>query len=821
MKIQGIAILAACAMTLASGTCPGQEPPPEDMGVRQYDELVLKASPRTVLQGFFRRNPDGILSRNSTRKIIFRIEVGKTKGITMFVADDEVMEMRFVQTEEQVFRKVIKKELKPSRIQIPAYERKASEALAKGFADIAEELYREVVRLDPTYLKGYVNLGRLLRERFKFDEEMKLYLDGLKSEVIGKECLHTNLGTLLIKIGLPEAAESRFRKAVDENPKYVPALLEFGRFLVSSRSYAKASEALKTAAGLAYSKEEKGLCQQAYGEALLKTGDLDGAKKQLEDAAFNLPGSSEIKAALGSVLYMKGDTARAKEIFMEVLGISVVGAPPGGAPKDPGTASGQPAGTDPKTPPSEEPKEGEEGEDGEGEDEEAEVFTEFSPFKSNMYSNLALCLVRENDLDNAIRYTDMAAGLDPTSARPCIVKGYILEKKGDFPGAAEAYGQGLEIDPTDAFCHYSAGILHMRSGDLAAAQESFQKAVERNHLFSDAYFRLGVLSVGRLMSVEAVKYLEHALALSPSNTDWRIALGVAYIMAGSRREGEECFKQVLDKDAANLLAKIGEIYLLYYKPKWEAEARERFKMLIEDQAKVPAAVAGYVREIVELIEENMGKAQWLDDFERPDSFTVGGKWEEKKRFGVGVRLAGGKVAFQGEQKNPGETVLETPRTSGEFVKFEIDLRVSSFETFNAGIRVVHRMGGRSQKDDIRAGVYFGRNEKNRLAYGIWDLQFKRWKEVKDVGEWPLDEGGGTRFNRLGIELARLKDDKSESYVVRFLLNGKPVDDGCDYDKFKKKIATGDLWAGVYAWTTLGQKVDFLADNAAIVVWKKE
>ncbi len=854
LKTLKTAIIAAALFFPAAADCPAQGPPEEDMGVREYDELVLKASSKTVHQGFFRRNPDGTLSRNSTKKIIFRIEVGKTKGISMFVGDDDVLEMRFVQTEEQVFRKRLRKELKPSRIQIPAYERKAAEAESKGFAEIAEELYREVVKLDPTYLKGYMSLGKYLRKRFKFDDEMRLYEDGLKSQVIGKESLHTGLGSLLVRIGLPEAAEARFQKAMDENPKYVPALLEYGRLLLSFRSYQKAAEMLKAAVAQAYSKDEKGACQLALGEALLKLGDSDGAKKQFEDAAFNIPESQDAKVSLGSVLYMKGETARAKDIFMSVLGISVIGGgtppggepPPGGAPPPGGTdgkapakpGSGGGAGASPpaggagaqggqaEKPPAGGGKaaEGEEegGEEEEGEEEAGgEVFTEFSPFKSSVYVNLALCLIRDQDFENALKYLDQAQGLDPTSAKPHAVRGYLKEKEGDFEAAAHCYAAGIETDPSDAFSHYSAGVLHMRSGDLAAAQESFTKAIERNHVFSDAYYNLGVVSINRLQPAEAVRYVEHALALSPLRTDWKTALGAAYIMAGRQKDAEACFKDVLDRDAANLLAKIGEIYLLYYKPKWEAEARERLKMLLEDRENIPAAVSAYVKDIIGLIEENMGKAQWQDGFERQDSFTVGGKWEEKKRFGVSIRIAGNRVVFSGEQKNPGETVMETPRTSSEFVKFEIDLKVSSFEAFTSGIRVVHRMSGRGQKDDVRAGVFFGRNEKNRLVYGIWDAQFKRWKDVKDVCEWPLDEAGAVRFNRLGIEIARDRDDKSESYVVKFLLNGKPVDEGFDYDKFKKKVAAGDFWSGVYAWTAIGQKVDFLADNATIVEWKKE
>jgi tetratricopeptide (TPR) repeat protein len=800
-------------------------PPENDLGVREYDELVLKVKPSNVLQGFFRRTAEGGLERNQSGKLIFRIEVGETKGITHFVTDEEIYAMRFVQTEEQVFRKRLKKELKPHRIHIPSYKRKAEEAIKLGFEDIAEDLYREVVRLDATHLEGYMLLGGLLRKRFKFDEEMRLYRKGLGEAVVNKEHLLTRLATLLKKIGLPEAAEAEFLKALDENPKHVEALLEYGGLLVAMRRYARAREQLKIAVQNAYAGEEKGRCQVAYGDVLLKLGDIDGAKKQFEDAAFNLTEDPGVKVSLGSVLYLKGETARAKEIFMEVLGIEVIG-PGGGESEGEEPGEGEiPGGEEEGADGSDEEGEGEEesgdGEEGGGEPEEdEEVFTEFSPFKSNVYTNLALCLIRDADFENALHYLEQAAGIDPTSARPWSVQGYLRERQGDADGALEAYRTGVEIDPSSSYCHYAIGQILLGREEFDEAAQSFQRAVEHNHVFSDAYYKLGVIAIRQDRGADAVRFLEHALALAPGQTRRKISLGVAHLMLRQHREAERYFREVLTEDATNLLAHIGETYLLYYKPKWEKKALEKLEILLEDTENMPEKLKEYLGKIIGLIKENMGKAQWIDDFDRPNAFSVGRKWEEKKRFGVTVRLQDSRVLFTGEQKTAGETVMETPRVASEFVRFEIDLRISSYEAFGAGIRLAHRMKGRTRREDIRAGLFFGRSEKNQLVFGVWDPNFKRWKEEKVIGEWPVGEDGETKTNRLGIEFARHTEGKAETLRINFLLDGEPLVTGFEHDRFKRKISSGDFWVGVYASANHGQKVEFTADNASIVIWKE-
>jgi tetratricopeptide (TPR) repeat protein len=823
-------LLTACCLCCFIVSAMAQGPPPDDMGVREFDEVVLVVKPKIVHKGFFRRNPDHSLAKNSTGKIMFKIEVGRSKGQTMFLTADEILTKRYMQTDEEVFRKRLKKDLRGSRIQIPTYERRADEALTKNFIDIAEELSREIVRLDPTYIKGYQRLGTLLRNRFKFDDEMRLYRQGLGAGVVNKEVLWTRMGSLLVKIGLPEAAETEYLRALDESPKYVQGLLGYGRLLVLMRSYAKARELLKDAVSYAFTPSEKGECQIVFGDILLKLGDIDGAKKQFEDATFNLPESPMAKVSLGSVLYLQSETARAKEIFMEVLGVSVLGAteePGEGEPGEEGTEGEE--GEDDTEGEEEDDTEGEEEDDTEGEEEgedengeeEEEVFTEFSPFKSHVCLNLALCLIREDDVENARHYIDQAAGIDPTSPRPHALKGYLFEREGDFDAAMEAYRAGLEVDPTNAYCHYAVSQILLGRDDLEGADQSFQAAIRQDHTFSDAFFKRGIIAIRQDRSKEALQFLEHALALAPGSVSRKVALGVAAIGAGDFKKAKAAFADVLTLDAEHLLAKVGEIFLLYYKPKWETEARERLRMLLEDRDNIPPEVKSYVKHIIYLIEENMGKARWFDAFDRPDAFSVGRKWEENKRFGISVRLREGRVVFSGEQKNPGETILETPRAASELVKFELDLRISNFVSFHAGIRVVHRMSGRRRRGDIRAGLFFGRSDKNKLIYGAWDPQFKRWKTIKELGDWPVTENGAMKTNRLGIEFVKVVDGNTESFRIQFLLDGKPVDEGFVHDRFKRLPSSGDLWVGVYAWSSLGQKVEFTVDNASIVIWKKE
>ncbi len=94
--------------------------------------------------------------------------------------------------------------------------------------------------------------------------------------------------------------------------------------------------------------------------------------------------------------------------------------------------------------------------------------------------------------------------------------GTILVQKGDIQGGAMEYGASLAIRP-DSITYYDLGLLleHVKKPDIAL--QAYQKSVEQSPLQRDAFIRMGALLSQQGDFAEALKALEEALALDPTD----------------------------------------------------------------------------------------------------------------------------------------------------------------------------------------------------------------------------------------------------------------------------------------------------------------
>lgn len=65
-------------------------------------------------------------------------------------------------------------------------------------------------------------------------------------------------------------------------------------------------------------------------------------------------------------------------------------------------------------------------------------------------THLGNILMRQNELDEAIRLFDRALGFDPNYAHALFDKGQALKEKGDSKGASEAWNRFLALVPADS-----------------------------------------------------------------------------------------------------------------------------------------------------------------------------------------------------------------------------------------------------------------------------------------------------------------------------------------------------------------------------------
>ena len=94
-------------------------------------------------------------------------------------------------------------------------------------------------------------------------------------------------------------------------------------------------------------------------------------------------------------------------------------------------------------------------------------------------NNLAMLLVTQRtdarSLDRAQALVERFA--DSTIPAYLDTRGWVLYKRGDYPGAMEAFGKAVNLAPGARVLRYHLGLAQLKAGQTAEARESLEAAV--------------------------------------------------------------------------------------------------------------------------------------------------------------------------------------------------------------------------------------------------------------------------------------------------------------------------------------------------------
>jgi TolB-like protein/DNA-binding winged helix-turn-helix (wHTH) protein/Tfp pilus assembly protein PilF len=147
----------------------------------------------------------------------------------------------------------------------------------------------------------------------------------------------------------------------------------------------------------------------------------------------------------------------------------------------------------------------------------------------------------------ALGWFQRAVALDPDFARAhvqitevygnMLTRGSVSREIAEAPARA-AIARALMLDPSSSEAYKARGLLRMALGELVDSEADFLRAIELNPNNAWAYQEYGqLLSTSLSRPVEAVTFLEQAVALDPLNLFPRAALGSALAEAGRVDEG--------------------------------------------------------------------------------------------------------------------------------------------------------------------------------------------------------------------------------------------------------------------------------------------
>lgn len=177
--------------------------------------------------------------------------------------------------------------------------------------DTALELIRKAVAVRPEHAATYNNLGSVEKALGRYDDALESFTNAIKLQPDFAEA-HNNLGIVYKALGQLDNAEESYNDAIRYQPDYVKALnnlgnlfQEKGDYLISLVWYGKALEL----------NPDLPLTHYNLGCALLEFGRLDEAEAALLKVLDSEPGMYRALLALGVVYQTRFQFGRAQQVL--------------------------------------------------------------------------------------------------------------------------------------------------------------------------------------------------------------------------------------------------------------------------------------------------------------------------------------------------------------------------------------------------------------------------------------------------------------------------------------------------------------------------
>jgi tetratricopeptide (TPR) repeat protein len=249
---------------------------------------------------------------------------------------------------------------------------------------------------------------------------------------------------------------------------------------------------------------------------------------------------------------------------------------------------------------------------------------------SIVYRHILSDFYFDSDKDNeALSLLEETTNLFPANE-------YTLLKLAEFQYILEMYQPALQtidkiitVNPENMESYYMKGKVYNKKGNKANAIKNYKKVLVTHDKHFDSLLELGTIySLDK--KKEALKYLDKALTLSPSNPDIVFELGNYYRFQGQDDEALKHYKQVvlLDQQYTDAHLNSGIIYM---DQKSYDKALDLFNIAVETDPSYPSAY--YYRGAAAAYLGNIDKAR--RDFKQ--ALELAPSYEEAKEALEGLK----------------------------------------------------------------------------------------------------------------------------------------------------------------------------------------
>ncbi|HTW90224.1 MAG TPA: tetratricopeptide repeat protein [bacterium] len=141
---------------------------------------------------------------------------------------------------------------------------------------------------------------------------------------------------------------------------------------------------------------------------------------------------------------------------------------------------------------------------------------ELNPESVETRTSLAICLLREQRPEDAIRELKACLELDPNSAMAHQQLGNAYTMQSNWPKATDSYKRALRISPDTAEVYNNLGFAYLRCGNDPQAVAAFEAAIQHRPDYSEAHFNLANLHMEQQRYDLAIEHYRQTLRIQPS-----------------------------------------------------------------------------------------------------------------------------------------------------------------------------------------------------------------------------------------------------------------------------------------------------------------
>lgn len=390
----------------------------------------------------------------------------------------------------------------------------------KMLEEAAQEL-QLTLEADPKFLRAYVELARLHRNRSDLDGELLLLQRGLKAGVLDSEVLHLRVAEIYDRIGLPAEALESLAAAVSTQPSFAPARIALGLACAHAGRYDEAMEHLDKARSMS---GQDPTLQLALAEVSYRRLDLDAALAAADQALVRDAALAPAHNLRGVILAAQGKFADAAKSFLATI--------------------------------------------------------KASPFLSAAWINLGILYVLADKLDEAAFVFDLARKLDPTAATAIAVQGLLAHLKGDVAAARPLYESALQVDPSNYYAHYALGHASLEQNEVATAVQELTLSLKKNPAFAGSLYSGGVAFLRDRQFDRAIRLLKRNVAIEPGRARAQAALGLAYLGANQADRADGALREALRLEPDHAPALAGLAYASFFGGRGQ-DALTKFQRVLE------------------------------------------------------------------------------------------------------------------------------------------------------------------------------------------------------------------------------------------------